>query len=347
MSETTISRTLPALLHRERHARNGQVPVATALQRIAMALNTFAGRNKKLIFMRGQELDGVLGGDLADTDIWPIFFRSGENTIALNILIGLANTDVSGATNPLVTLECRRHSDGVLAGSVEVASNGRASGTAVAPNDIDDKLVKILGLEADTEYYVTTKAEDGARVVNLTVTESLDGWGDGADLAIVNSDVFIAEGPIHDRHIQDLIDAANALQKHNLAHLLSWSCDYETANGPLVSDVAYANMLSGSPAFYLDARYHGTLTREDTIPIRFAVHAVRTTGVGSLSVRLRQPDRAVNAAEITGITTGGVGNWYVTDGVLPGTRERWQLEAYVTGGGSFRLGGVSAFIWEA
>lgn len=343
MPKHAIPYTLPSMFHPERHARNGQLPVGTMLHRLAMSLNTFTGRQGKLIFSRGQHHQAVVAGSASAEKVYPFFFRTGAARTGLEVIVGLANTDLGTAAQPNVTIDVRRQSDGASASAETVYSNGRASTSFVGPSDIDERLIRLTGLAPNTEYYVETTVSDGCRVVYMSAAEQQLRHLDDSVEGVVDPSPFIEGGDITDEAIARLITTANALRKQSAAHLLSWCPDYLESAGPTTTSTSYVNMLTGTPKITLPVTYHGTEMRSQ-IPVTIAARVDQITGSGATAdVRLWD---GTNEIAVTGMLDAGAPKWFSANAVIPAGSAQWDVQMRVSGG-TWRLFGVSLFEYEA
>lgn len=348
MAKHPAWKQVPGLVHAEQHAINAIDPSGNALRRVAEGFNYVSSGQKKLVLLRSQNLRAVSAGNGATPcRIWPCYFRTGENTNALTIRVGLAKVDV--AFGPTGVPEFQAHVvDPGTASTVASVSHtfaGTKVGSVVSPSQIHYSVLTLTGLSADTEYRLDLETLYGCTVTYATVSEAEVRHADDSVTGVVSPAKYPVGGPIYDEHIADLITANNALWKHNGAHLLSWTCDYQVATTAagvpaVLGPAGYADVAG---AFHLPLAYRSTRNRT-TVPVRMAVLAERTAGSGTLDVRLTD---GTNELAVTGIGAGSANTWTVISGELPAADAGWWIQARTGSVSEFRLYGVSVFPYEA
>lgn len=328
----------------------------TAFQRIADAYNFISCRQKKLVFWRAQPYSGVTGGSSAAINIWPIYFRTGEATTKLVIYVGVVQTPFAAVSPPL--LHCQVI-PGASGGTAVNASNGEgrlyfdgaSAGTTIGPTEVSHKRLIVTGLSPDTEYRIVNACTNGMCVVYMAVVEGTNRHADDSVAGVCGLGKFSAQGPIYDEHVADLRDANNRLWKHNGAHLLSWTCDYEAqttgAGVPSITgSTSYVDVYARD--IYLATLYHNTRRRSGStaVPVKMAVHSDRTgAGGGTLDVRLYD---GTNSIAVTGIGDSGGTTWVTATGTLPAQLANYRLQAKQSNTTTtHRLYGVSLFEYEA
>lgn len=321
----------------------------SAFQRLADAMNYISCRQKKLVFWRAQNFRAISGGSSAAIYAWPYFFRTGENTTAIDVRLGVVVTPFASASPPRVDISVKPGASGGSAvGTATITYDGGSAGSTVSASEVSHKRVKITGLSADTEYRVENQVTQGACLAYMVVTESKS-YGDDSVAGVCGVGKYQAQGPIYDEHIADLVDANNRLWKHNGAHLFSWAGDYEVGNvvgcPQITTGTTYADVTARD--IYIATLYHNTRRRSGAtaVPCRFAIQAERFAGAGTLSVRLSD---GTNNIEVTGLGAGGVTSWTVASGNLPAQLANYRLQAkHSDGTTTHRLYGVSLFPYEA
>jgi hypothetical protein len=335
-------------------APNGATPRSGYLRRAADAMNTIATYGKKLLVARSQNIQSLAGGGATTVSPWPFYFHAGENTVGLRFHLSIVDTDYGSATDPIVTLTVKLAADGSTVVSEVVHQNARRAPASIAqiPNRLTKHSADLVGLDPDTDYYVEIACDDGARLMGMTCYELADHHADDTVAGVVDPTKFLADGPIYDEHVEDLLGAGRDHWKHSGCHYLSWAPDYATTES--ISATSYTNVLDGSstsvsgatPGMVIASQYHGSITTPAAGPaVKIAVKATRTAGAGSLSVQLNDGTHTI---ALTGITTGGVGGWYVGTGNIPSQVAKWDLQAKVSAGGTtFDLEAVCVFAYEA
>lgn len=346
----------PGQLNPEAAGSNAMTPRASYLRRAADAMNSIATYQKKMITAKCQPLNSSpSAGSGSVLSIWPFYFRTGENTVGLRMQFGLLDTDYGSAVDPYVNIHIKLAADGSDGAEIPFHFNGRNPPIGVVDviNRTNIVSARFEGLSSNTEYYTEIEAADGCRLLFLSAWEIGERHADDSVTGIVDPTKFLADGPIYDEHVSDLLGAGSAHWKHGGTHYLTWNSDYSAGtSGEPITATSYTNVIdnasttysAATPGYTLAASYHGTATTAATGPaVRIAVRATRTSGAGNLSVRLFD---GTNAIELTGITTGGQGDWYVGDAVIPQTTTKWDLQAKVSAG-EFALSGVCVFAYKA
>jgi hypothetical protein len=318
---------------------NGTQPSGNAARRVAEALTHIAARQKKVILCRAQNLLDTANGGGSST-VWRVFFRTSENATAVRVNFGITKSTTAPTGTPTATLRLEGFTTGTSITKV-VKFLGQGSAPPISPAAISHSSVVLTGLTPDTEYYGWIALSSQAVLLYATWAEEPDPEPDDTVLGVVSPNKYPVGGPIYDEHIQDLIAAANAHWRHSGAHLFSWTPDYATA--VTMSSTSYT-IFGNNISCYLPVEYRSTRRRPGSFPVTLAVNATRTSGTGTLDVRLWNGTVAI---EMTGISTGGTGDWYRTDGLsMPATSPAWELQAKVSSG-VFRIDGVSLYPYES
>jgi hypothetical protein len=363
MTKHVASVLFPPLIDDERFSSNGMLPDAALLRRLAETLNWVAAKAKKQVFTKCQPLDAVLAGDPANV-VWPAYFRTGENVRGLHVACGIALTDYSFSSMPEVNLIVKDTTPTTVINK-SWTFPASSAGTVVTPDELNHVEEYVGGLLPNTEYYAYWQLTNGARLVYASLTEAQG--ADDADLGashyvddtvagVSDPTPFLAEAPIYDAGIADLVTANNLLWRHNGAHLIGWCPDYDEDDGPLTSSFAspmtYTNVLdtsstsvtSSSFGWKLFTQYHNTVNRT-TVPVKLAVRSNRTSGGGTLDVRLTD---GTNNIDITGIVDLGGGWSTVTANIPAQAGTKWDLQARVSFHTSvFCISGLALFEYEA
>lgn len=340
------------LLRHAHYARNNITASATALGSLASQFNHLTTYQKKFLFNRCQHIYNIASGTSGVTTLWRGFWRSSENTGGIRAHYGLVDTDYGTPAGAYFRMSAERFSDGATIDAQTRYYIGSNPGAAWYDDVANMKhgTLELTGFADDTEYCWTTSVNNGARLAYLSVVEIGSPHADDANESVVDPSAFVAQAPIYYQSVQDLSDAAKAQWRHNGCHLLSWAQDYDTAVS--VSATSLTNILDGSsttvdgstPGFGLPMAYHNT-TRQTDVPVVLAVHAIRTAGSGTLTVRVTN---GTSYVEKTGIGTGGVEDWYTASGSLPASLDKFDVQALVSDGSTtFDLAAVSLYEYEA
>ncbi len=322
----------------------------TAFQRIADAFNYVSCRQKKLVFWRAQNFRAVTGGSSAAIYIWPYLFRTGEATTGITVFLGCTKTPFGAASPPRLDITVKKVSDNSTVATATIYHDSASAGATVNASEVAHKKAFLTGLAANTEYYVEHQTTQGFTVIYMVTVESTNAHADDSVTGVCGVGKFQAQGPIYDEHIQDLVDANNNLWKHNGAHLLSWTCDYEAqstgAGYPSINgSTAYVDVYARD--FYLATLYHNTRRRTTAatqVPVKMAILAERASGTGTLDVRLYD---GANSIAVTGVGAGSPTLWTLASGNLPAQLANYRLQAKQSNTTTtHRLYGVSLFEYE-
>lgn len=344
-----ISRMTPSLSHANHHAVANRTPSPAAMQRVAAGFNHVSGRQKKVVLFRMQNYRAIYGGSSAAINVWPGYFRTGENTTAVVVYVGLTTTPFVTVSPP--SFRCLiKTTAGVTvnaAGEGTCTYDGASAGATVTPDEVSYKKMVITGLSSNTEYRIENEVTNGACLLYLMIREASVRHADDSVAGVCSPDKFANQGPIYDEHVEDLCNANNLLWRHNGAHLFSWAADYEINVGaaglPTVTgNTSYTDVYTARP-FTLQTLYHNT-RRRTTVPLRMAVLADRTGGTGTLDVRITD---GTNSIAVTGMADGGLVTWVAATGSLPAQLASYHLEArHSNGTTTHRILGVSLFSFE-
>lgn len=327
----------PALIDDERFSRNGMVPSAPLMKRLAEVFNYAASRCKKQFLSRSQLFSVPESGTSSTVYFWRVRFVLGHGTSAIRIAGGVALTDYAAAAVPTLVFNVYDTSNTLVA-TKSIATNGLTAGAAVAPGEINHFVIEIEGLTANTEYSLRPSMTEGIRPMYLSVTEADAGFVNDSQTGIANPGAYQAEGPIYDAHISDLIDANNNLWKHNAVSLFNWGAalDEDSGSAPVVSATSYTNVVdaasttvtAATPGVNLFTLYHNTANRT-TVPVKLVAYVARSSGTGTLDIRMTD---GTNSISITG--TSGAGNqWVTATGTIPvQSGVKWDLQALVSSG---------------
>lgn len=354
MAKHVVTPILPPPIDEERFSRNGMVPNAVLMKRLAEGFNFVACRAKKQVFMKCQPLDSVAAGDPANL-VWPMYFRTGENTTGLYVAFGAALTDYGFSSPPEVNLIVKNT---VPTTVIDESWTFPASsaGVVVVPSELNHVQDRVLGLAANTEYQAYWQLTNGARLVYASLTEGDTRHADDSVAAICSPGEYMAEGPIYDAHLAELVTANNELWQHNGSHLIGWCSDYDTGDAPLVSSfpsrTTYTNLIDGSSTsvsaasagWNLFTQYHNTLNRT-TVPVKFCVRTDRVAGAGTLDIRLTD---GTNSIGFTGL--GDLNEtWSVMTGTIPAQAgTKWDLQCKVsTGATDHAISAIALFEYDA
>lgn len=347
----------PAIIPDQRFNRNTMLPNAALMRRLADTFNFVAARQKKHIAAYTQPLNDFKDGAGAGTSyFWPTYFRTGEATDKIRLCIGwgpVASTTVGAGMYFLLTdITYGATSDTKLYSAPDVV------GSAVVPSSIMHTQT-LIDVTPNTEYKTSFTTSSGVTPLYFSLAEAPVALADDSLTGICNPGAFVAEGPIYDAHIADLIDANNKLWRHNGSHLISYIgfCDFSVGGATTcytnsTSTTTYNNVQDSSasvtdtsPGWKLYTTYHATANRT-TIPVQMAVQVDRTAGTGTLDIKFTD---GTNSVSITGIGDNGDTTWATTTGTIPvqnGTK--WDLHWKVSSGTTtFRIKGASLFTYEA
>lgn len=356
-----VSPIVPTPIDDERFSRNGKVPDVALFSRVSNTFNFIACAQKKQVFLRTQLLDAAASGASAADIIWPNYFHTGEATSALRIHAGIALTSYGYTmSSPPELGIVIKNSSGTTVVSKFWKQTGRSAGGTVVASEIHHLVDVIEGLSANTSYFHEIQITNGMRLVYLSITEESSKYADDSLTGICDPSVYVAEAPIYDAHVAELVTTNNALWRHNGAHLLSWCGDYDEDGAPLTSaftaPTSYTNVIDGGTAtsvttgtsgFRLFTQYHTTYNRSTYVPAKLAVKAARTSGAGTLDVRLTDGTNSVAITGISGtVSPQGWSTGTVNMPVQAGTK--WDIQAKVSAGGTvYRIQAVSLFEYEA
>ena len=338
-------------IHTERFGNNNMAPSSMALRMIANKLNQVASRQKRQILCMAQNLNDVKVGSSGAIIAWPTYFRTGENHESLRVLAGGIATDFAASSVPevLLSIKTATYTSTGISGSIKF--NGRGA-VATSPDGIVHSGVTISGLSSNTEYMIEMQCTNGARLAYMNITEHVDFAADDATAGVCNPGVFLNEGPIYSSHMQDIIDSANSLWRHNAAQLVGWVTTFEDASvsgtgKPKINGTTYTNIVDGTstsvsantPGFKLYTTYGGTSQRTNAIPVKLAVRSIR----GSVD-KVRFTD-GTNSIEIDYAGATKYNGWAVTTGTIPAqTGTKWDLQVKATGAVDAYLD--AAFLWQ-
>ena len=351
MSKHLVLPTRLPMLPRERWANNGRSPSAGMFSSIAHHLNQVSGRQKKQFLTAIQPLNAVSAGSSAAVIVWPTRFITGENCTSIRVSAGIALTDYGAVSTPMLTILVKSTAGATVA-TKDVAYHGKTTGTTVAPDEINHGSVIIDGLTANTEYYLENQVVNGMRLVYMVAVELALYYADDTVTAVCNPVNFMAEGPIYNTQINDVADAANKLWRHNGKHLFTFTQPYDESSAATSTSTTYTNVIDGSsttvtaasPGFSLYTTYDGTYARANAIPVKMAIYTQRTSGSGTLSVRIND---GTSTIAITGITS--TQQWStVTSTIAAQAGTKWDIQAANSAGASsWRIYAVSLFEYEA
>src|SRR3990167_498995 len=172
MAKHLINPLGPATHDTENGALNNFTPRAAGLKRLAEGNNTIASYHKKLIKTKCQNIRALVAGAATTPTPWPFYFRTGENTNALRVHLGMVDTGYASAANPRVVITVTTAA-GAVTDTATVYYNGRDA-PATIPGIVDalGKFSPLLtGLSANTAYYVGFEVLGGARMLYMTACE--------------------------------------------------------------------------------------------------------------------------------------------------------------------------------
>jgi hypothetical protein len=339
----------PPVIPDQRFNRNGMLPNAALLRRLADTFNWVAHRQKKHIASYTQALNDLRGSTGAS--VWPTYFRTGEGTKKLQLSLGLqASSSATPGEVELILTDIT----GAGAASFSETYRSTVDGSVGVPSSFTHVTRTITA--APNNEFSSYFNYSGAIPIYFSLAEAPVALADDSLTGICNPAAFVAEGPIYDAHIADLIDANNKLWRHNGSHLISFIGFHNFLTGGTTaftnstSTTTYNNVQDSSasvtdtsPGWKLYTTYHATANRT-TIPVKMAVQVDRTAGTGTCDIKFTD---GTNSVSITGI--GDTGDaWSTTTGTIPvqdGTK--WDLHWKVSSGTTtFRIRGASLFTYE-
>jgi hypothetical protein len=356
MAKHPVMRVTPPVIDDDRFNRNGQLANPSLPARVAEAFNFVSHRLKKQVMLRFQPATAVDAGNAAEI-VFPCYFRTGEVTNALRVTAGLVYTDYGFASPPELGVVVKNSAGTTVTTKYwKYAAASAGGSTVVAPDHVHYVDDYITGLSANTAYFLSNEATNGCRVLFLSFVECVHpiSPANDATTGVCNPGQFLAEHPIYDSHMSDLIDANYQLWRHNGSHLLQWTHDYSdlgttpavtaTANYTNVIDAASTTVTTTTPGFNLYTQYHNTANRT-TVPVGFAVKCARTVGVGTLDIKLTD---GTNSISITGISgTPSPFGWTTATGTVPAQAgTKWDIQAKVSAG-TYEIEGVMLWEYEA
>ncbi len=330
------------------------------MARVADSFNFAACRMKKQVVMRAQWLDSPSAESIASP--WPSYFRTGQTSVSLQVLAGISLTGFaySLVTPPILTITVK-NSSGTTVVAKTWSHTGLSAGGQITPSEIHHVHDEITGLSPDTEYYLDILTRYGLELVYLSVAEKVSRYADDSLLGACNRAAYTVDGPIWDGDIRELVEANNALWRHNGAHLIAWAADYSADGAPGTAAIAaptvYTNIIDAasttvtaiSPGFKLFTQYHNT-TNRTTIPVKLAVKTFKITGVAGVGILDVKLTDGTNSIAITGLDIeqfNGKNGWNVVSGTIPAQNgTKWDIHVRVTGAGTHRLEGLCLFEFE-
>lgn len=350
MAKHLVPSIVPTVIDNERFNSNGMVPNADVAHRLATNFNYVSCRAKKALFVRAQRLRSTTSPSSAAEEVWPTYFRLGENSTAIRVVAGMSLTDfgVTLGTPPSFSAVIK-DSSGVDVTSKEWFYSGASGGSDVAPGELHHIYDTITGLTANTEYRFVGEALNGVRLAYLTLMELESKYADDTVTAVCDPGELLPAAPIYDAHLGDLIDANNKLWRHNAAPLISWSVDYESRTPLSTTWTTYTNPLDGtsttvtanSSGFNLFTQYHNT-TNRTTVPVKLVIQ-IGSAG-GGVTTDLKITD-GTNTLSITGMASSG---WYSTTGTIPAQAgTKWDIMTKNSGAGTATLKVLSLYEFEA
>lgn len=356
MTTIYVPPRFPSPIPEKRFARNDSLPSTSAFRRAATSLAYTARHQRKHLFSYSWPTQTTPLGALALSGKEIFLFRTGENVQEVVFWIGMVPSDVSYATAaPAVYVEL---SDGTSDINSDTVSNGitNTSGGTYTPDQVTWHRIKITksdGLLDDTVYRATIYRQYYARIHSVMAHE-VGALPDTANTGIPNVLAFEEQDPIYDSDQQALLEAADALYKHNGAQLISWSMPNGTAQ--TTNSTTWKNLVSGattgfsstSAGWVVNTQYHDSLAAD--IPVCLAVYASCSPApAATLSIRLVNSGGTLLSA--TGIADGtsNVDPCYVITGTIPAAAsDKMDIEISTNGGaGTFSVYAVSLYEYEA
>ena len=329
-------------------APNDATPSPTGMHKVASAMNYVSCRQKKVIMVRAQDHNSNPASSSLASTAWPHYWRTGENTSGVVARVGVVLADSTG-TNSTLEYTVRTFSTGdssdTLVETVSSSNEGIISAGAITPSQVIRRTFVVRGLSPNTEYHGVFELNNDMRMVFASVHEAWNMLADDSVTGVCNPDKFHAEGPIYDEHANDLNEANNRLWRHNGAPYIGWSSDYARSSAPTTTSASFANLISNSAGFDIDATYHVT-RRRTTVPVKMGVRAHYLTSASNAEFRLTD---GTNNIDITGVTLPAVGSsrWFTTTSTIPASSANWRMQARRTSGsGSVAVDGWALFPYE-
>ena len=323
MAIIQVPRQYPMPIQTSRGVLNGSKPNHIHPSAVADALNHVAIHNRKQVFCYAVIDDGSVVLPAAGTVIHRWAFHTGEASDAnYSLRVKLIVTSLGG--NYTFTVN-----DGSTTSTVDfdVVFGSVFSGTETV-EDIGVGAA-FLSVEPNTSYTATleyTSGGGGTYPLSVCCFEQAIGAMDTADAITADSRRFFARAPIHGDAIDNLVDSAHDLWKHNGAHLFSASltASRTTASYANAYDSTTTSVSADSPGFTLQPQYLNPY-HTDNVECVFKVYA---SGTGD--VRLVDSSGALGTLSFS----GSAGEWKSGTVNLDGSAASQKVDIHFQGDGS-------------
>lgn len=294
MTRVVVPPALPAPLPEDRFAQNGDAPSPSALRRVAWAYNHVSRHQRKLVWTVAHAGDNTPSPATNDELTHPFCFRTGENVSEVEVVMGLGPTESSnGVNSAYCTVEFYDGSTTLITPEMYYP---RVAAGPYSPLEVAWRVARITtddGLLADTEYRGHVHQLHGSRLHSAAVYEKALTVSDSTASGVADPLPLGAHMPIYDSSVQDLAETGTTLWRHNASQLLCWSQHtpllVPTPNSTTwenVFDSAVSAFSATTQGYHLATQYHDSAKAD--IPVVLGVYATRSSGTGTLEVKLEQ-----------------------------------------------------------
>ena len=311
-------------------ARNGIPPSAPAVREIADALNCLLGRRVRFLSAshvppaQSYAVSGVQTTYRFRTHLSP-------NGTTVRIKMTLIPTDTH-ATLPTGWWVVTNKDTGVVAYDDGTSGTDRsftfdgslATPTSAVPDDYTYVQRMFPGLTGGADYTFEFKQKNLLRPLGYTAYEVARTSLDTANDTVVDTTRIIADRPIYDADVLDLLAALESAWQRLGPQHLAWTINSitprSTTSGAMINLIDGTTTTSGwtttTPGAKAHLQYHDSAdTRQAatySVPVRIYCYAGAPVGTGT--VRVRYGTGGSDYLEIPNITTAG---WYTAAGTLP------------------------------
>lgn len=303
--------------------RNGVVPPAIALRRIADLANGITAKRKKIPFCRWINQAAAYNSN-ASADTWRFRFHTSPNTTQVRVRMILAPVEDTEANAPdpriywTTTVEggastaqaTIRHTDRVVAGYTVIPNDWRV-------------VTQSWSLTANTTYQATLTQVDKLRVLGCTAWEVPNTTLDTATDTVIDGLSIMPNDAIHDADVAAVWSNVLTIWKRQRSHLFSWTRPSNTAI--TTASTSYVNVLdtgttawaTTSEGFYTYPQVHASHdgytsgTNRETTAISFAAY-ISVTGGATVTAALIDQNAGVGAPIATVTSTSATAAWQTT-----------------------------------
>lgn len=285
---------LPMPIPENRFAQNLDIPSPAVLGRAGKAFNSVSALHRKVAFTVVHDTQSTPAPASAFEAPHYFCFRTGENVASINILAGLAPASTDSAGNsPSVQLSLS-HSGGTINGTQMYYPRVDVGGsyTPAQVSWMQSEITVADGLASNTEYLGFLSQYDYARISSLSIIETASRLSPSSTTGVCNPLNHESFKPITNSGAQDLAETGTKLWQHNGSQLISWS-RHSIATTPTPTNTTWVNVWDGSAVFsatstglHLATQYHDSAKAD--IPVVLGVYATRSSGTGTLEVKLEQ-----------------------------------------------------------